>query len=169
MLIPLAVFALPWPSKTVDSLQFIFYFGLVMSAYPAFFALYPTTERLRGVRSLQYSNGVRSLPLWYVHFITIRSTDIFPIKSLILYLRLAYLVFDWIIVLIASAVVVIIFATCVPDSWYHLGDLFVCLFLYGIASILLSYVISLVARSQLSAFAFSAGGQAYVKSRLLWR
>jgi len=61
-----AVFDIPWPSKTGDSLQFVFYFGLVMACYPAFFALYPTIERLRGVRALQYSNGVRSLPLWLV-------------------------------------------------------------------------------------------------------
>jgi hypothetical protein len=79
MLISLAIFDLPWPSKTEDSLQFIFYFGLVMSAYPAFFALYPTIERLRGVRALQYSNGVRSLPLWYVRFITINPEDMSPI------------------------------------------------------------------------------------------
>ena len=59
-----AVFDIPWPSNTQDSLQFVFYFGLVMACYPAFFALYPTIERLRGVRALQYSNGVRSLPLW---------------------------------------------------------------------------------------------------------
>lgn len=78
--------------------------------------------------------------------------------------RLAYLVFDGIIVLFISALITIIFFTSVPDSWYYLGDLFVCLFLYGVASILLSYAISLIARSQLSAFAFSAGGQAYVNS-----
>lgn len=49
---------------TGNSLQLITYFGLAMAAYPAFFALYPTLERLRGVRALQYSNGVRALPLW---------------------------------------------------------------------------------------------------------
>ena len=79
MLISLATFDLPWPSQTEDSLQFIFYFGLVMSAYPAFFTLYPTIERLRGVRALQYSNCVRSLPLLYVDFITINPADAFPI------------------------------------------------------------------------------------------
>lgn len=46
------------------------------------------------------------------------------------------------------------------DGFYHAEYLFVVLFLYGIASTLLSYVISLVARSQLAAFAFAAGGQA---------
>jgi hypothetical protein len=34
--------------------------------------------------------------------------------------------------------------------------------LFGIASILLSYIISLYVRSQLGAFASAAGGQAYI-------
>ncbi len=51
----------PRASKT---LELIVYFGLAMSAYPAFFALYPTLERLRNVRELHYSNGVRSICLW---------------------------------------------------------------------------------------------------------
>ncbi len=75
--------------------------------------------------------------------------------------RLAYLIFDGIIVLFISAFISIIFATAVPNAWWELGHLFVCLFLYGIASIHLSYTISLIAKSQLAAFAFSAGGQAY--------
>ncbi|KUJ18709.1 P-loop containing nucleoside triphosphate hydrolase protein [Mollisia scopiformis] len=108
-----------------------------LAAYPAFFTLYPTAESLRGVRALQYSNGVRSLPLWS-----------------------AYLTFDGVIVLFISVIVTLIFATAAPHAWFSLGTIFLCLFLYGITSILLSYVISLVARSQLSAFAFSAGGQA---------
>ncbi|CZR50388.1 related to ABC transporter [Phialocephala subalpina] len=111
-----AVFDLPWPPDTQDSLQFVFYFGLVMAAYPAFFALYPTAERVRGVRALQYSNGVRSFPLW-----------------------LAYLAFDGVIVLFVSVLVTIIFATAAPHAWFSLGT-----------------------RSQLSAFAFSAGGQAFM-------
>jgi hypothetical protein len=76
------------------------------------------------------------------------------------FIRLAYLAFDAIIVLFESVLITIIFATYIPNSWYYLGELFVCLFLYGVASILLSYAISLIAKSQLSAFAFSAGGQA---------
>jgi hypothetical protein len=48
----------------------------------------------------------------------------------------------------------------VPAAWWNLTFIWLCLFLYGLASILLSYVISLIAKSQLSAFAFSAGGQA---------
>lgn len=31
------VFDFPWPANTSDTIQFVFYFGLVMAAYPAFF------------------------------------------------------------------------------------------------------------------------------------
>ena len=129
-------FDLPWGASIGDALQLVTYFGLAMSVYPAFFALYPTVERLRNVRGLHYSNGVRVAPLW-----------------------LAYTMFDFVIVVVASALCVIIFAA-VSDVWYHVGYLFVVFFLYGLASTLLSYVISLFSRSQLAAFAFAAGGQA---------
>ncbi|KIV93068.1 hypothetical protein PV10_04313 [Exophiala mesophila] len=129
-------FDMPWPQDIGKALQLITYFGLAMSVYPSFFALYPTIERLRNVRGLHYSNGVRSAPLW-----------------------LAYTSFDFIIVLLASAIATVIFRA-VTDVWYHIEYLFVVFFLYGLASTLLSYVISLFARSQLAAFAFAAGGQA---------
>jgi ATP-binding cassette, subfamily A (ABC1), member 3 len=132
-----AVFDFPWPTTTTNNIQFVFYFGLVLAAYPAFFALYPTRERLKNVRALEYSNGVRPFPLWF-----------------------AYLLFDFITVLISSAVIVIIFSASSNNAWWNLSYVFLILLLYGIASILLSYVISLFSKSQLAAFAFSAGGQA---------
>lgn len=126
----------PWAPSQGDTLQFITYFGLAMAVFPAFFALYPTIERIRQVRALHYSNGVRPLPLW-----------------------LAYLLFDFTVVLFISTVAIIIFAGS-HDVWYGLGYLYLVMLLYGLASILLSYVISLFSRTQLSAFAFTAGGQA---------
>ena len=129
-------FDVPWVPGVGSTLQLIVYFGLAMAAYPAFFSLYPTLERLRSVRQLHYSNGVRSICLWS-----------------------AYLSFDFVTVLVTSAVSIIIFRA-VSDAWYHIEYLFVVLFCYGIASTLLSYVISLFARSQLAAFAFAAGSQA---------
>ncbi|KAI9668995.1 MAG: hypothetical protein M1817_005152 [Caeruleum heppii] len=128
-------FDVPWPADVGKSLQLVTYFGLSMAAYPAFFALYPTVERLRQVRALHYSNGVRSFPLW-----------------------MAYAMFDFCIVIVASVIAIIIFATA-TDVWYHVGYLFVVFLLYGLASTLLSYVISLFAKSQLSAYAIAAGGQ----------
>ena len=129
-------FDIPFTPGAGKNLQLIIYFGLAMSVYPAFFALYPTLERLRHVRQLHYSNGVRSICLW-----------------------LAYLSFDSVVVLASSALCTIIFAAA-SDAWYHVEYFFIIFLLYGIASILLSYVISLFARSQLAAFAFAAGFQA---------
>ena len=129
-------FDVPWPADAGKALQMITYFGLCLSIAPAFYGLYPTIERLRNVRSLHYSNGVRALPLW-----------------------LAYVSFDFLNVLIFSAIAIIIF-TAVTSVWYHVGYLFVVFFLYGLASILLSYVISLFSRSQLAAWSFAAAGQA---------
>ncbi|EPE24772.1 P-loop containing nucleoside triphosphate hydrolase [Glarea lozoyensis ATCC 20868] len=130
-------FDVPWSPSTGDSLQLVVYFGLAMAAYPGFFSLYPTFERTRKIRELEYSNGVRSLPLW-----------------------LAYLGFDFLFVLVTSALSVIIFAVTSPDAWYHVGYLFVIFTLFGMASILFAYVVSLFARTQLSAYAFAAAGQA---------
>ncbi|KIX09318.1 uncharacterized protein Z518_00397 [Rhinocladiella mackenziei CBS 650.93] len=129
-------FDVPWGADVGKALQLITYFGLAMAVYPSFFSLYPTIERLRYVRGLHYSNGVRSAPLW-----------------------LAYTAFDFVIVIVTSSIAIIIFRA-VTDIWYHIEYLFMVFFLYGLASTLLSYVISLFSRSQLAAFAFAAGGQA---------
>lgn len=63
-----STFALPITGSTGDSLQFILYMSLAMCAYPAFLALYPTLERLRNVKALQYSSGVRPAPLWLAYW-----------------------------------------------------------------------------------------------------
>ncbi|KAI9830338.1 MAG: hypothetical protein M1819_005719 [Sarea resinae] len=131
-----AEFDIPWAPKTGKTLQLVVYFGLAMAVYPSFFALYPTVERLRNVRALHYSNGVRILPLW-----------------------LAYISFDFLLVLVASVLVIIIFAAS-SSVWYHIAYLFPVFFLYGLASTLLGYVISLFSTSQLATFAMAAGGQA---------
>lgn len=83
-----STFALPISGAAGDSLQFILYISLALCAFPAFLALYPTYERLRNVRALHYSCGVRPAPLW-----------------------LGYCFFDGIIVLVASIVVIIILTT----------------------------------------------------------
>ncbi|KAM3423646.1 hypothetical protein BST61_g1066 [Cercospora zeina] len=125
----------PWAPSAGDSLQFILYFGLAMSIFPGFFALYVNVERLRNVRALHYSNGVRAGPLW-----------------------LAYTLFDLIIVLLVSALAIIIFVA-VSDAFYAPGYLFVVFFLYGLSATLTAYVVSLYTTSQLATFAFAAGGQ----------
>ncbi|THZ02875.1 putative ABC transporter [Aureobasidium pullulans] len=128
-------FQRPWAPSAGDTLQFILYFGLAMSAYPGFFALYPTSERVAKVRALHYSNGIRTLPLW-----------------------LAYTIFDFMFVLLVSVVAIVIF-TGVSSALYAPGYLFVVFFLYGLSALLCSYVVSLFVTSQLASFAFAAGMQ----------
>ncbi|SMY28444.1 unnamed protein product [Zymoseptoria tritici ST99CH_1A5] len=118
-----------------DTLQFILYFGLAMAAFPGFFALYTNAERLRNVRALHYSNGVRAGPLW-----------------------IAYTAFDFIIIIVVAAVSVGIFVSA-SDIFYNPGYLFVIFALYGLSATLSAYIVSLFTTSQLATFAFAAGGQ----------
>ncbi len=133
-----AFFDIPSMPNFFDILQLIVYFGLAMSVYPAFFALYPTIERLRNVRGLHYSNGVRALSLW-----------------------LAYVSFDFCLVFASSVIAIIIFRA-VSNIWFHIEYLFVVFFLYGLCGTLCAYLVSLFTKSQLAAFAFAAGGQCVV-------
>lgn len=128
-------FDTPFNGNAGSTLQMILYFGLATSAFPGFFALYVNIERLRNVRALHYSNGVRAGPLW-----------------------LAYITFDFLIVLLVSAVAIIIF-TSVSDAFYAPGYLFIVLFLFGMSATLMGYVVSLYTTSQLATFAIAAGGQ----------
>ncbi|KAF6823303.1 ABC transporter [Colletotrichum musicola] len=131
-----APFATPWNPDTGNSLQFLIYTGIALSAYPGFFALYPSLERRQMVRSLQYSNGVRPLPLW-----------------------LAYLAFDFTIVIASTTLITILWAV-LSSIWYHVGYIFLVFLLYGLTAILLAYVISLFCKTQLSTYAWVAAGQA---------
>lgn len=129
-------FDVPFNPGIGDALNLAIYIGLALSIYPAFFALYPSNERRRFVRALQYSNGVRPFPLWA-----------------------SYLLFDFIIVLLSSAIVTALWSG-LSGIWYHVEFVFVVLFLYGLTSTLLSYIISLYAKSQLATFAWAAVSQA---------
>ncbi|KAK1997137.1 ABC transporter [Colletotrichum falcatum] len=117
------------PSSTLTTSQLAIYFSIVLSIIPAFFGLYPNVERRSHVRGLQYSSGVRSLPLWTSH-----------------------LAFDFGVFFVPLLVAAIIFALS-SDIWYASGYLFPVFLLYGITSILLSYVISLFTSSQVATFA----------------
>lgn len=54
------------PSAASQALVSIF-IALGFTLYPGLFALYPTAERLRNVRVMQYSNGILSSSLWLAH------------------------------------------------------------------------------------------------------
>lgn len=129
-------FNTPFNPGIGDALNLVIYMGIALAVYPAFFALYPSSERRKFVRALQYSNGVRPLPLW-----------------------LAYMMFDFLVVLVSSAIITGLWAG-LSDVWYNIGYIFVVFFLYGLCSILFSYVISLFTKSQLGTFAWSAVLQA---------
>jgi ATP-binding cassette subfamily A (ABC1) protein 3 len=131
-------FDVPFSPSTGDALNLVVYMGIALSCYPGFFALYPSNERRRFVRGLQYSNGVRPMPLW-----------------------IAYLLFDFSIALVAAAIVTAMWAG-LSSVWYHLEYVFVVLFLYGLASTLFAYFVSLFTKSQLSTFAWAAAGQALI-------
>ncbi|BFZ63560.1 hypothetical protein YB2330_004688 [Saitoella coloradoensis] len=119
---------------TGKALKFIVFFGLSWAVYPAFAALYPTRERLNAVKAFQFSNGMKPTSLWLGHFL-----------------------YELPMILLSSTVVVILFAAITPGIWNALGLLWLVLVFYSIASVLLAFVVSLFATSQLAAFALSAG------------
>ncbi|KAH7361831.1 hypothetical protein B0T11DRAFT_240543 [Plectosphaerella cucumerina] len=122
-------FDLPAPSSLGKSLQLAIYFPIVMGIASAFFGLYPNLERRSHVRGLQYSSGVRSAPLWASH------------------LLFDFSLFAFALILAAAALV------ASSDMWYAPGYLFPVFILYGMASILLSYILSLMLTSQFATFA----------------
>lgn len=128
-------FEVPFSPSTGDSLNLIVYMGLALALYPAFFALYPSNERRRFVRGLQYSNGVRPFPLW-----------------------VSYLLFDFCFAIVSAALVIIIWVA-MSSIWYHIGYVYLIMVLYGIASILMAYVVSLFTKSQLATYAWAAALQ----------
>ncbi|CAO2648284.1 Nn.00g075510.m01.CDS01 [Neocucurbitaria sp. VM-36] len=116
-------------------LMFIIYYGLIMCCYPVFFALYPTNERISNVRSMQYSNGIRPVPLW-----------------------LSHLSFDAMFVVVISVVATVLLSISTP-VWTGLGFIFIIFLLYGIVAALLSYVISMFAKGAVTAWFMMALGQ----------
>ncbi|KAH6843130.1 hypothetical protein B0I37DRAFT_212872 [Chaetomium sp. MPI-CAGE-AT-0009] len=130
------IFDRPFAPDAGKSLQLVVYIGLALCAYPAFFSLYPNLERRRQVRGLQYSNGVKPLPLW-----------------------IAYTGFDFTIVVAGAVISTVLLVGLAPNLWYHIGYVFLIFILHGLASILLAYNVSLLAANQLSAYAFTAAWQ----------
>jgi hypothetical protein len=62
--------------------------------------------------------------------------------------------------ILASAIICIVVVAVEAPSWFQVGYLFPVFVLYGLSATILNYIISVLARSQLSAFAFAAGIQA---------
>lgn len=127
------VFAkVPKPSIN-NGISYAIFFCLVMAIYPAAFVLYPAIEKSRKVRSIAYANGVRRAPLW-----------------------IAYGLFDFIFVLVISLVLSIVMSiqiTWVGSVWFILP----VLIFYGLAGILLGYLIAHFVNGALKAFLMTFG------------
>ncbi|KAM0252803.1 hypothetical protein ACHAQJ_007542 [Trichoderma viride] len=122
----------PVPPSTGRGLQLVVYFAVACSIFPGLFGLYPNTERLKNVRSLQYSSGVRTLPVWAAH-----------------------LLFDFGIILVPMILAAMIFVVS-SNSWYHGGYLFPIFIFYGLTTIIVSYFFSLISASSMATYAMTS-------------
>ncbi|KAK9453826.1 hypothetical protein V1511DRAFT_461509 [Dipodascopsis uninucleata] len=128
-------FQYQWTASTGDSLLFIVFISLAMGAYSSFLSIYPTFERLKNVRSLHYSNGLRVLPLW-----------------------ISYTIFDFLVSLIGIVIVTGIIGGTV-SGLFGFGYFFVVLMLFGLTATLFSYIFARFCTSQLAAFAITSAYQ----------
>ncbi|KAK9245363.1 hypothetical protein V1506DRAFT_538357 [Lipomyces tetrasporus] len=129
-------FQYPWTVSLVKSLQFEIYFTVALVAFPAFVSIYPASERLRRVKALEFSNGLKALAMW-----------------------IAYLLFDFAFALL-SCVICIGILSSADSALYGLGYFFVVLMFYSLAAILMAYVIAQWTTSVLAAFAITILAQA---------
>lgn len=107
--------------------------SLAFIASASIAVIYPAFERINNVRALQYCNGVSPFALWF-----------------------GYLLFDMQIIVIQSIIVWgMLFAGSVAKVWYAPGYLLGVFILFGIASYLGTYVLSLYTKK--AAFAIAAG------------
>ncbi|KAJ6438163.1 outer membrane autotransporter barrel protein [Purpureocillium lavendulum] len=126
----------PFDLSAGGELKLAIYMGIALACYPAFFALYPSYERMQSVRELQYSNGVRPVALWSAHIL-----------------------FDFALCFIGVCLASGLWAVT-SNTWFHLEYVLPVWTLYGFASILLSFVVSLFVKTQLAVFAWVASLQA---------
>ncbi|WYZ43756.1 hypothetical protein EsH8_VII_000192 [Colletotrichum jinshuiense] len=129
--VQLAFFSSSVPLDAGSGLIAAVLLAFLHTLYPAFFALYPAYEKVQKVRALQYSNNVRPCPLW-----------------------VSYIMIDMTIVIIIAALATLALSAHV-QNWYFVGYMFPIFWLYGVASMLWGYIISLYTRSELAAFSFT--------------
>ncbi|KAK2616477.1 hypothetical protein QQS21_000519 [Conoideocrella luteorostrata] len=106
---------------------------IVLVLYPASFVLYPALEQTRKVRAVQYANGVRQAPLWA-----------------------AYSAFDFLWVLIVSVGVTLLSAVRVNFNGPILV-LLVIFALYGLAAMLMGYIIAHFTNGPLKSYIAALG------------
>ncbi|PTB64675.1 P-loop containing nucleoside triphosphate hydrolase protein [Trichoderma citrinoviride] len=122
----------PVAPSTGRGLQLVVYFAVACSIFPGLFGLYPNTERLKNVRSLQYSSGVRTLPVWAAHVI-----------------------FDFGIIAVPMILAAMLLVVS-SDSWYNGGYLFPIFIFYGLTTIIISYLFSLLCASPMATYAMTS-------------
>ncbi|KZT61334.1 P-loop containing nucleoside triphosphate hydrolase protein [Calocera cornea HHB12733] len=121
-----------------DGVKWVAFFGLAMGVFPAFFTLYTAKERRSSIQAMGYSNGLTPLGLW-----------------------LGHLLFEMPFILIISSLISLVFAFGQQSSqFYSTAVLWVVITLYGMASALFSFCVTLLlVTSGLAAFALVAGYQ----------
>ncbi|KAK4069218.1 hypothetical protein Trihar35433_5797 [Trichoderma harzianum] len=125
-------FDYPVAPSTGRGLQLVVYFAVAFSIFPGLFGLYPNSERLKNVRSLQYSSGVRTLPVWAAHVI-----------------------FDFGIIIVPMILTAMIFVVS-SNSWYNGGYLFPIFIFYGLTTIIVSYLFSLICDTAMATYAMTS-------------
>lgn len=68
------------------------------------------------------------------------------------------MLFDFFFIIISSTICTVVIAIQAAQ-WFRVGYVFPVLVLYGLSATIFGYVISVLARSQLGAFAIAAGTQ----------
>jgi len=91
-------------------------------------------EKSHNIRQLQYQNGVRPLSVW-----------------------LSHLLFDSVCLVIVAAAAAGTVTAQFKAFWFAPGWIFLVVLLYNLATILLTYLMARISRSQLSAFLSAFG------------
>ncbi len=116
------------------ALRWAIIFALVQAVWPAFATLYPSQERRSGAKAMLLTNGQRPLPLWLGHLLA-----------------------EIPVIILATVPVAVVYGVFQSGRQFEsVGLLWVCLFLYGIAGTLQSFLITHFTPNPLAAFAVAA-------------
>ena len=120
-------------ASTALGMKYIAFFGLSVAVWPAFAVIYVSQEKATSARANQYSNGASPVALWLGHILWE-----LPFITLL-------------------SIIVTILLGVLSSQFGALGYVWVCLWLYGIASTLYGFVFALFLDSALANFALAAG------------
>ncbi|OLL24099.1 ABC transporter A family member 2, partial [Neolecta irregularis DAH-3] len=134
--LPFSHVTLDVPDADFSWIAFLGFLMLASAVWVSFPVLYPTYEKTRNVRSLQYSNQMSPLAVWAGHLL-------YEIPLMII---------------ISTLIGVLLYGGIKLGKLSLFGPVTFSLVLifFSIAATLLGYILSLKSRSQLSAFALSA-------------